>query len=283
MDKEYNRIILPKSLDEGTSYRTATWVANSIHRRAGIPVVYGHLEKETKIEKGDLVILGGVGGHDTGLRLHQELAESDIDYFNVEKGYCNWWKPRYWRLTFNENQIKEIRGEWDNKRFCRFNMPLRTMKKDGEQVYIVAPSQNGLDVYDIKKSVDQWIDETVAEVKKYTDRPIKIRKKVNKKARGSRGFCDTLENIYCVISLHTMAVTEVLREGIPVISLVPGVLKNYSSNKISQINDLYYPSDNDRGRLFNCLTNIQFENAELMDGTAYETMAKFYDINILPK
>ena len=79
MDKEYNRIILPKSLDEGTSYRTATWVANSIHRRAGIPVVYGHLEKETDIKKGDLVILGGVGGHDTGLRLHQELAEKNID------------------------------------------------------------------------------------------------------------------------------------------------------------------------------------------------------------
>ena len=168
MDKEYNRIILPKSLDEGTSYRTATWVANSIHRRAGIPVVYGHLEKETDIKKGDLVILGGVGGHDTGLRLHQELEERNIDYFNVEKGYCNWWKPRYWRLTFNENQIKEVKGEWDNKRFCKFNMPLRTMKKDGEQVYIVAPSQNGLDIYDIKKSVDQWIDETVAEVKKYT-------------------------------------------------------------------------------------------------------------------
>ena len=111
MDKEYNRIILPKSLDEGTSYRTATWVANSIHRRAGIPVVYGHLHKDTKFEKGDLVILGGVGGHDTGLRLHQELAESGIDYFNVEKGYCNWWKPRFWRLTFNENQIKEVKGE----------------------------------------------------------------------------------------------------------------------------------------------------------------------------
>ena len=42
MDKEYNRIILPKSLDKGTSYRTAVWVANSIFTRTGIPVVYGH-------------------------------------------------------------------------------------------------------------------------------------------------------------------------------------------------------------------------------------------------
>ena len=70
--------------------------------------------------------------------------------------------------------------------------------------------QNGFDIYDLPIKVDDWIEQTVTEVKKYTDRPIKIRRKVPKKARGSRGFCDTLDNIYCVISLHTMAVTEVL-------------------------------------------------------------------------
>ena len=72
------------------------------------------------------------------------------------------------------------------------------MKKDGEQVYIVAPSQNGFDIYDLPIKVDDWIEQTVTEVKKYTDRPIKIRRKVPKKARGSRGFCDTLDNIHIV-------------------------------------------------------------------------------------
>ena len=283
MDKDYNRIILPKSLDKGTSYRTAVWVANSIFARTGIPVVYGHTDEQKEFKEGDLVILGGVGGHDTGARLHQILNERKIDYFNVEKGYCNWWKPKFWRLTFNENQVTEIKGQWDNKRFTAFNMPMRPMKKDGEQVYIVAPSQNGFDIYDLPIKVDDWIEQTVTEVKKYTDRPIKIRRKVPKKARGSRGFCDTLDNIYCVISLHTMAVTEVLREGIPVISMHPGVLKNYSSNKISQINNLYYPSDIERGKLFNCLTNIQFTNQELVDGEALETMCDYYGIKILPK
>ena len=283
MDKDYNRIILPKSLDKGTSYRTAVWVANSIFARTGIPVVYGHTDEQKEFKEGDLVILGGVGGHDTGARLHQILNERKIDYFNVEKGYCNWWKPKFWRLTFNENQVTEIKGQWDNKRFTAFNMPMRPMKKDGEQVYIVAPSQNGFDIYDLPIKVDDWIEQTITEVKKYTDRPIKIRRKVPKKARGSRGFCDTLDNIYCVISLHTMAVTEVLREGIPVISMHPGVLKNYSSNKISQINNLYYPSDTERGKLFNCLTNIQFTNQELVDGEALETMCDYYGIKILPK
>ena len=283
MDKDYNRIILPKSLDKGTSYRTAVWVANSIFTRTGIPVVYGHTDEQKEFNEGDLVILGGVGGHDTGARLHQILNERKIDYFNVEKGYCNWWKPKFWRLTFNENQVTEIKGQWDNKRFTAFNMPMRPMKKSGEQVYIVAPSQNGFDIYDLPIKVDDWIEQTVAEVKKYTDRPIKIRRKVPKKARGSRGFCDTLDNIYCVISLHTMAVTEVLREGIPVISMHPGVLKNFSSNKISQINNLYYPSDVERTKLFNCLTNIQFTNQELVDGEALETMCDYYGIKILPK
>ena len=104
MDKDYNTIILPKSLDKGTSYRTAVWVANSIFTRTGIPVVYGHTDEQKEFKEGDLVILGGVGGHDTGARLHQILNERKIDYFNVEKGYCNWWKPKFWRICFNENQ-----------------------------------------------------------------------------------------------------------------------------------------------------------------------------------
>ena len=79
------------------------------------------------------------------------------------------------------------------------------------------------------------------------------------------------------------AVTEVLREGIPVISMHPGVLKNFSSNTISQINNLYYPSDVERAKLFNCLTNIQFTNQELVDGEALETMCDYYNIKILPK
>ena len=116
------------------------------------------------------------------------------------------------------------------------------------------------------------------QIKKYTNRPIKIRKKMPKKARGSRGFCDSLENIYCVVSLHTMAMTEALREGCPVISLVPGCLKDYSVNSIDKINNLYYPEN--RQYLFNCLTNLQFNSDELISGFAWNTISKYYGINI---
>ena len=50
VNKEYKRIILPKSLDKGTSYRTAVWVANSIFARTGIPVVYGHTDEQKEFK-----------------------------------------------------------------------------------------------------------------------------------------------------------------------------------------------------------------------------------------
>ncbi len=130
----------------------------------------------------------------------------------------------------------------------------------------------------LKQNVDQWIESTTQEIKKYTNRPIKVRKKMPKKARGSRGFCDSLENIYCVVSLHTMAMTEALREGCPVISLVSGCLKDYSVNSIDKINNLYYPEN--RQYLFNCLTNLQFNSDELISGFAWNTISKYYGINI---
>ena len=37
-NKQYTRIVLPKSLDKGTSYRTSVWVADSIFSRTGIPI-----------------------------------------------------------------------------------------------------------------------------------------------------------------------------------------------------------------------------------------------------
>ena len=273
MNKQYKRIVIPKGLDLGTSRRTCTQLANTISVSSGLEI----FSDVDHIQQGDLVILGGVGGHDGFQKYHESFQEKNIDYVNVEKGYCNWWKPVYWRVTFNENQISDVKGEYTNERFAKFKLKIKQWQM-GDQVYIVAPSQNGLDVYGIKQNVDQWIESTTQEIKKHTNRPIKVRKKMPKKARGSRGFCGSLENIYCVISLHTMAMTEALREGCPVISLVPGCLKDYSVNSIDKINNLYYPEN--RQYLFNCLTNLQFNSDELINGFAWNTMSKYYGIDI---
>ena len=77
------------------------------------------------IQQGDLVILGGVGGHDGFQKYHESFQEKNIDYVNVEKGYCNWWKPVYWRVTFNENQILDIKGEYTNERFVKFKLKIK--------------------------------------------------------------------------------------------------------------------------------------------------------------
>ena len=73
MDKDYNRIILPKSLDKGIQAELLYGLSIPLFPRIGIPVVYGHTDEQKEFNEGDLVILGGVGGHDTGARLDQIL------------------------------------------------------------------------------------------------------------------------------------------------------------------------------------------------------------------
>jgi hypothetical protein len=41
---------------------------------------------------------------------------------------------------------------------------------------------------------------------------------------------------------------------------------------------LYYPDN--RQYLFNCLTNLQFTSGELIRGDAWDTISKYYGINI---
>ena len=129
MNKQYKRIVIPKGLDLGTSRRTCHQLANTISARTGLNIF---TDVESIVQR-DLVVLGGVGGHDGFKKYHETFQEQNIDYLNVEKGYCNWWKPVYWRVTFNENQITDIKGEWTNERFVKFNMKIKPWQM-GDQV-----------------------------------------------------------------------------------------------------------------------------------------------------
>ena len=92
MNKTYSRVVVPKDLDTGTSTETSTWIAKNISREYYLPMV---VSADADFNKNDLVILGVVGGHEDP-RIHQKLEAQEIDYINVEKGYCNWWKPKFW-------------------------------------------------------------------------------------------------------------------------------------------------------------------------------------------
>ena len=69
MNKTYSRVVVPKDLDTGTSTETSTWIAKNISREYYLPMV---VSADADIKKNDLVILGGVGGHEDP-RIHQKL------------------------------------------------------------------------------------------------------------------------------------------------------------------------------------------------------------------
>ena len=70
-NKSYKRIVIPKGLDLGTSRRTCLQLANTISIRSGLEI-FSDVEN---IQQGDLVILGGVGGHDGFQKYHESFQK----------------------------------------------------------------------------------------------------------------------------------------------------------------------------------------------------------------
>ena len=123
--------------------------------------------------------------------------------------------------------------------------------------------------------VTSWTENVVKELRTYTDRPIVIRSKTNKKTRTS--LYNTLVNgdYYCTISINSNSAVESIWAGIPAITLDKHVSNTVTRNNLSQINDLYYGP---LGDWLAWLSYCQFTYDELMDGTALNIIKKYHNV-----
>jgi len=83
---------------------------------------------------------------------------------------------------------------------------------------LVCPSSDGVNAY-----LDQpnWTTETIEQIKRYTDRPIKIRNKP--RGRGTSGpseakvpLSEDLKDAWCLVTSCSIAAVEAMCEGVPV-------------------------------------------------------------------
>lgn len=152
--------------------------------------------------------------------------------------------------------------------FAEFPRPWRT---GGDRILIIEPGNFCAKTFGI--DIEQWKNDTIAELRKYTDKKIVIREKLSKKIRKGlyQELCD--EDYYCVVSINSNASTESLWAGIPAITLKRHITNPVTRNQLSQINDLW------RGNLAEwlaCLSYCQFTYEELTNGTAAKIVEQYY-------
>ena len=126
---------------------------------------------------------------------------------------------------------------------------------------------------------DQWITDTVATIRKFTDRPIQIRERV--KSRLDRVVHNTLkeallDDVHCLVTFNSNAATESVMFGVPAFTMAPShAASPVTSNNLSQIESPYYP-DKEKVYAWAChLAYLQYHNDELRNGSAKRMLDEF--------
>jgi len=203
-----------------------------------------------------------------------EKIDNNLPFWFIDSGYTNFVEPnkKWHRLTRNHLHFNsQFTAPVDRlKNFTTFPRPWR---KDGGTILIIEPGPFAAGIMRVDTAV--WTEQVCNELRKYTDRPIEIRSKINKKSRTS--LYQTLLNgdYYCTISINSNSAVESIWAGIPAITLDKHVSNTVTRNKLSEINDLYYGP---LGNWLAWLSYCQFTYEELMDGTALSIVREYHGV-----
>jgi hypothetical protein len=207
------------------------------------------------------------------INLVHQLEQQQLDYWYTDTPYFGRFDNNnlkednhYWRICKNQIHARYWR-DCPSDRFNKFNLKIKTRDKNQGEYILICPSSVGIHTY-LKKP--NWLEETIATIKKYTDRPIKIREKPRKAGTSGPAVADVpleqdLQNSWaCVTSCSISAVAAVL-QGVPVFSDPKSFAWPMASASLSEIEDPFYT---DPSPWLHSLACQQFTPQEFANGTA---------------
>jgi lipopolysaccharide biosynthesis glycosyltransferase len=229
----------------------------------------GQITSYSKVEKSMVpVLFRGI----TKMKYMRACESIGRDYFYIDTGYFgNLRKKTYHRIT--KNAMQNI-GPIIERPFDRLEAIGWRRKKfrPGTSILLCPPSEKAMECFGI--NLNSWMEETIASIKKYTDRPIIIRKKSSRKERSTT---DTMEmalnnDIHCLVTFNSIAATEALLNGKPAFTLGPNAAHSLSLNDLSKIEDPFIPDTDQLQAWAAHLAYCQFTESEMRDGTAWNIL-----------
>ena len=199
-------------------------------------------------------------------------AEKGRDYYYIDTGYFgNVRKKFYHRIT--KNAMQNI-GPIIERPFDRLEATgwHRSKFRKGRDILLCPPSAKAMSAFGI--DLETWMQETIATIKKYTDRPIVIRNKVSRRERTAT---DTMEmalskNVHCLVTFNSIAATEAVLLGKPAFTLGPNAAHAVSLSDLSLIETPKIPEAEEVEAWAAHLSYCQFSEAEMRDGTAWRIL-----------
>jgi hypothetical protein len=181
----------------------------------------------------------------------------------------NGWK--WWhRIVDNNLQHSTVIARPDD-RWKKLGYQLQP-RRHGSKILIAAPDEKPCVFYGI--SLQQWLDDTIATVKKHTDREIVIRQRnPNRQTRVNNNLESALQDVHAVITYNSIAATESIIEGVPAFTLAPcNAAAPVANQSLETIDQPFWPDQDLRYAWVCHLAYGQFHINELKDGTAWKIL-----------
>ena len=205
--------------------------------------------------------------------------ETGRDFYYVDTGYFgNAKRKLYHRIT--KNHLQNIYPIVSRPRDRLQATGYRPHKfRGGSDILICPPSAKVMKFFDL--DLDQWMEETLLELKKHTDRNIVIRLK---QSREVRVHTDTLEDalskdVHCLITFNSIAATEALLLGKPAITLGPNAAHFLCKHSLADIEKPYIPSLDEVEEWAAHLAYGQFTELEMRNGYAWSILNENSDLS----
>lgn len=214
------------------------------------------------------------------------------DFYYIDTGYIgNLGKQKQWhRVVVNGMQhttprydlpadrldvVTELleRNTGSGTEFLRF----QDWQPEGKNILLVTPSPKPCKFYGVDR--DQWVEETIAELKKYTGRNIIIRDKAEKRidrVKDKSIFHQFQEDeIYAVVTYNSIAAIEAISYGIPAFTLAPTAADDLCLKTIKDIENPYRPDKEQVVAWQNWLSYCQYSKQELRNGSALRIIEEY--------
>ena len=210
--------------------------------------------------------------------VYEHCKSNKIDFYYMDRPYWGISRqaPYFLRIVKNDHVKNFIEERPDDRFKASFPFDIKPFHKNGKKI-LVCPPTNSISTF---FKCEDWLQNTMADLKKYTDREIIVREKpYNPEAqRGPDGKIQTGENsnkvpkepidwrdIHAVVTNNSSITIKALANGVPVFADSNNCAFPIAGKSLSRIEDPVYI---DPRPLFYSLAYGQFTAKEMSNGTA---------------
>jgi len=213
-------------------------------------------------------------------KIMQKCLADGKNFYYVDSGYVGnnisrtnrMGNKLYHRIVRNDSQHKTIVPR-PADRWQALDIVLKP-RKFGRKIIVAAPDEKPCRFYGIDQQ--QWVEQTVAEIKKYTDRPVEVRQRAPKRIDrvSTAPLHRVLANdVHALVTFNSVAAVESIFAGVPAFVLAPShVAEPVASKDLSCIESPVWADQDTLDAWCHSMAYGQYHVRELRDGTAFRMM-----------